>query len=310
MNTLPKDILATVAYYDVFDYPLTGFEVWKYLLRADTDGSEADPVALADVLKALEGEGVRRHLENFQGLYFLRGRKKLVRRRLSAGKAAVSKLRRVRRLAFWLRFVPYVRMVALTGSLAMKNSGPESDWDMLIVLRPGHIWTGRTLVTGFLHLIGKRRHGSKTRDRACLNYWITSDSLEIVTKDLFSSNEYFFLVPLFGGTEFRRFQLKNRWIRRFRPQYGVSELSHCLETDDSLPARVVRDIGEILFSDRLVERGLAAWQKRKIAANPKTRLPGSLVEATDRALIFLPQPQGPAVFEAFKRRMSESESSV
>jgi predicted nucleotidyltransferase len=253
---------------------------------------------------------VRRHLEHSKGFYFLQGRKKLVEKRLLSGKAAISKFKRVKRLAYWLRFVPYVRMVALTGSLAMKNGDAESDWDMLVVLRPGHIWTGRTLVTGFLHLIGKRRHGGKVRDRACLNYWITSESLEIVTKDLFSSNEYFFIVPLFGADEFGRFQLKNRWIRRFRCNYEPAGLSHVLQTEDSLPATIVRNVGEILLSDCFLEGRLASWQKKKIQANPKTHLPGSLIEATDKALIFLPKPQGPKVFEAFKEKMGELESAA
>jgi predicted nucleotidyltransferase len=311
MNTLPKNILATVAYYDVFDYPLTGFEIWKYLVNTSTQDKEAmRAVSLCETLKALEGDSLRRHVETNQGFYFLKGRKKIVVQRLWSGKIAISKLKRVRRLASWLRLVPYVRMVALTGSLAMKNSDPDSDWDFLVVLRSGHIWTGRTLVTGFLHLIGKRRYADKVKDRACLNYWITSDSLEIITKDLFSSHEYFFLVPLFGAKELQRFRIKNGWIERFRPNYTSLELPHRLLMPDTLPFRIIRNIGEILLSDQFVERKLAAWQKRKIEANPKTRLPGSLIEATEKALIFLPKPQGPRVFESFKKRMSEIEANL
>ena len=33
MNSLEKSVLATIAYYDVLDYPLTGFEVFKYLIN-------------------------------------------------------------------------------------------------------------------------------------------------------------------------------------------------------------------------------------------------------------------------------------
>lgn len=303
--------MATVAYYDVFDYPLTAFEIWKYLLRVDTDSwdtCDASVASLEDVVKALETDAVRKHMEVEQGFFMLKGRRRLVHRRLTSGKSVIPKLKRIKRLAWWLRFIPYVRMVALTGSLAMKNGDAGSDWDMLIVLRPGHIWMGRTLVTGLLHLTGKRRHGKHIRDRACLNYWITSDSLEIVTKDLFSSNEYFFLVPLFGTEEFRKFQLKNLWIKKFRPNYTLSESIHLLHVKDSAAARAVRNVGEVLLSDRFLEGVLAAWQKKKIRSNPKTSLPGSLIEASDKALIFLPKPQGPRVFEMFKKKMSDLES--
>ncbi len=305
MNTLSKSVVATIAYYDIFDYPLTSFEVWKYLID-----ESSETLRLEDVVKTLDTESVRRHVEHSRGLYFLQGRKSLVSRRLRRGKLAIAKLKGVRRLAYWIRFVPFVRMVALTGSLAMKNSDSSGDWDLLIVLRSGHIWTGRALLTGLLHVFGKRRHAEDVADRACLNYWITTESLEIITKDLFSSNEYFFIVPLFGAKEFRKFQEKNLWIRRFRPQYEVMRLSNLACVEDSRFAKMLRDIGEILLSDRALEQKLARLQKRKIADNPKTKLLGSLIEATDKALIFLPEPQGPGVFEKFKQRLSEVETMV
>jgi hypothetical protein len=199
-------------------------------------------------------------------------------------------------------------MVALTGSLAMKNSDEDGDWDLLIVLRAGHIWTGRALLSMLLHLFGRRRHGTDVPDRACLNYWVTTDSLEIMTKDLFSSNEYFFIMPLFGFETFRRFQDSNGWIRRFRPQYAPVEVCPVGCARDSRPAKFVRDAGEILLSDRALERRCAAWQRKKIAANPLTHAPGSLIVATDAALVFLPEPQGPKVFEFFRKRLGDIEA--
>jgi hypothetical protein len=304
MNTsLSKSIIATITYYDVFDYPMTSFEIWKYLLN---EGSLEN--SLEDIVMTLETESVRRYVGHVQGLYFLQGRRLLVRKRLMRGKLSIAKMKGVKRLVFWLRFVPFVRMIALTGSLAMKNSEASGDWDLLIVLRSGHIWMGRTLLTGFLQLFGMRRHGEDVADRACLNYWITTQSLEIITKDLFSSNEYFFITPLFGFKEFQRFQESNQWIRRFRPQYTVTQLAHIFCISDSPLAKLIRDIGEIFLGDVVLEQKLARLQKKKIHNNPKTHLTGSLIEATDKALIFLPQPQGPKVFERFKQRLSEIES--
>ncbi len=108
--------------------------------------------------------------------------------------------------------------------------------------------------------------------------------------------------------EFKRFQMKNHWITRFRAHYDITELPSLLLVRDTFLAMVIRNIGEVLFSDRSIERWLASWQKRKIENNPKTHIPGSLIEATDKALIFLPEPQGPHVFETFKRKMSELEA--
>ncbi len=309
-NNLTKSILATIVYYDVFDYPLSAFEIWKYRTvqaQGQEYGNET-PVTLEDIMVMLDTESIKRSIGNRQGLYFVRGREMLVKRRLRRGKLSIAKYRGVHNLVFWLRFVPFVRSVALTGSLAMKNSEISGDWDLLITLRSGHIWTGRAVLSALLQCFGKRRHDTDIADRACLNYWVTTTSLEIITKDLFSSNEYFFITPLFGYSVFQKFQEKNSWIRRFRPQYKVSTSPHLMCIQDSFFSKFSRDIGEILLSDRWLERKLSLWQKKKIAANPKTRLPGSFIEATDEALIFLPKPQGPKVFAAFKDRLSEIEA--
>lgn len=307
MTTLSKNIIATIAYYDIFDYPMTSFEIWKYLVRDTVFSSddEVERVSLGDVVRELESDTVRRAIGNDSGLYFLHGKQTLVKRRLERGKTAIGKLKGVARLAKLLRFFPFVRMVALTGSLAMKNSKASGDWDLFVVMRSGHIWTGRAFFTSVLHMLGIRRHGKKVRDRACLNYWVTTDSREIVTKDLFSSNEYFFIVPLFNFVEFQKFQESNQWIDRFRVQYRVNQLPHLLCVEDFWLSRLVRDIFEIILSDPWLETKLATLQKKKIEANPKTKLFGSFIEATDKALIFLPKPQGPIVFEKFKKRMGE-----
>lgn len=305
---LSRSVLATITYYDVFNYPLTAFEIWKYLLVETSHydpSNERTSIALEDIVHVLETESIRKNVRSSQGFYFLEGRRSIVDTRLHRGKLAIEKMRGVRRLVFFLRFIPFVRMVALTGSLAMKNSSSKGDWDLLIVLRAGHIWTGRALLTTLLHLFRIRRHGEDIADRACLNFWITTKSLNILMKDVFSSNEYFFITPLFGFQEFKRFQSENMWIRRFRPNYEPTVLSPLPCMRDSWLARITRDIGEIFLSDRFIELKLSVWQKKKINDNPKTHQPGSLIEATDEALIFLPKPQGPLVFEKFKRRMSE-----
>jgi hypothetical protein len=310
MTGLAGDIVATVAYADVMDFPLTGFEIWKYLMATGDDTDSRGPVNLDAVLAALQTEEVKKRLVSDRGWFALRGRSELFEQRWIRERRSEIRMKRIRGLGRVLRFVPFVRMVALTGSVAMKNAKRGSDWDMLIVLRAGHIWMGRIVVSGVLHLIGRRRWGRHTRDRACLNFWITSESLEIPLKDWFSSWEYSTLIPLFGAREFRRFRMENRWIARFRPQYQPTTLVSRWCVGETWLSRIVRDIGEVILGDAWLERKIGEWQRRKIAANPKTQWPGSLIVADDRTLIFLPKPRGPKIFEKFKRRVSEIEAIV
>jgi hypothetical protein len=302
---LGKNIVATITYYDVFDMPLSAFEIWKHLICQKTDdASENQPCTLGDVFKFLGSRQIDSKISEKNGMYFLRGQDGLVAKRIRAEKVSVSKLKRMRRLARVLAFVPYLRMLGATGSLAMKNGLRESDWDMFVVLRSGKIWTGRTLLTGFLHLIGKRRHGRKIQDRACLNYFVTENNLEIGSKDLFSAHEYRFFIPLIDFTLFQIFELKNRWILEYRPNFMPTLLPSLWTVRKNVWVERIQKKLEACFDFFNIEQWLASWQKEKIRRNPKTQMEGSLIEAHDQALIFLPSPRGPRVFEKFKERLS------
>jgi predicted nucleotidyltransferase len=303
MILLTKNIIATLAYYDVMEYSLTAFEVWKHFLAVENEvpREEATLPAIVEALNMLVREG---RVREDRGFYFLPDRTGLVDQRLSEGKVSIARLRRLRHLVVWLRFLPFVRMIGVTGSLAMEKGEAESDWDLLVVLKRHFIFTGRAVITLFLHLIGKRRHGEKTRNRVCLNYFITDESLEIGTKDLYSAHEYRFLIPLFGWSVYRKFEMSNRWIVRFQPQFFLSEKPSLLLVRENAFASRCRFILERILSWRWLERVLRTWQQQKIAANPLSSLPESYIEASDRALIFLPKPRGPKTFVAFRDRLA------
>jgi hypothetical protein len=307
---LKKQVLSTVAYYNELDYPLTAFEIWKYRtkmsnLPAGRQVTSEEKISLLDIITMLESEGMRKWIENERGFYFLKGQKKLVNVRIERNKIANAKMKRLRRIVFWMRLVPFVRMIAVTGRLAMKNTEARSDWDLLIVLKSGRIWIGRTLVTLFSEIVGKRRKGKKIKDRICLNYFITDQSLEIKNKDLFSANEYSFLWPLFGEKTFREFQAKNEWLQGYKPNFLLTEIMNLKIRKNKKLADLIQRMGEAFFDWDVLEKYLGQIEKKKIEANPLTHLEGSFISANNEALIFLPSPQGPKIFESFKMRIEE-----
>jgi len=195
-------------------------------------------------------------------------------------------------------------MLGATGSLAMKNGTRESDWDMFVVLQSGKIWTGRTLLTGFLHLIGKRRYGNKIQDRACLNYFITDDNLKIGTQDLFSAHEYRFIIPFFEKKIYELFELKNRWIQEYKPNFSLTIVPTLWTFPVKKQQVEIQQFVENILNHFQLENWLASWQKKKIQCNPNTSLEGSFIKADHQSLIFLPRPRGPRVFEKYKNRLS------
>ena len=120
---LSKNILATVTYYDVLNMPLSAFEIWRHLIRYDTEAPEqVSSCSLMDVYTCLTAGNLDANIDEQQGFYFLRGRQHLIAPRIRAEKISVSKLKRLRHLAALLIYLPYVRMLGITGSLAITSA--------------------------------------------------------------------------------------------------------------------------------------------------------------------------------------------
>lgn len=307
-SALSKHILTTITYYDVMDYPLTAFEIWKYLTgiknaEYQIQAKEED-FSLPSILNELESEKLKKFIEEYRGYYFLKGRQELVEQRIERNKISEKKYRILRRAARWLRFVPFVRMVAVTGRMAMKNAERNSDLDLLVALKHGKIFTGRTLVTALTHILGRRRYGAKIANRVCLNYFITDESLEINLKDIFSASEYSFILPLFGWEVFQKFQRENEWLRGYKENFIPDELANLKLLPDTKWTKTIRRMGEAIGDFSIIEKKLKAWQTVRIRRDPRTHQKGSLIIASDEALVFLPEPQSPQVFEKFQARLS------
>ena len=110
-ESLAEAILQCLAYADIFDQALTSQEMTRYLVGHSASGKEVNQEA--ERLQALR-EGVGSNGEFF----FLRGREKLAEIRLQRERNSREVWRQARRYGHWIANLPFVRMVAVTGSLA------------------------------------------------------------------------------------------------------------------------------------------------------------------------------------------------
>lgn len=313
---LYKNIIATITYFDVNDYPLTSFEIWKHLIKINSntnklENEEQDNYSFREILKVLKTEEFKKYVAEKNGFYFLQGRDKIIEKRRQNEVISVYKIKKLQKKVHLLRFTPFVQMICLTGKLSQKNGSNKSDLDVLIVLKSGHIWTGRFLVTFLTQILGWRRHGKKQKNRICLNYYVTEKSLKVPTQDLFSAQEYSFILPLFDNNNyFNKFQRANReWIQSYKPNYDIYAFKSDLTIADCKFSHFFRLVFERILSFNFIENILRHIQKHKILDNPKTKVIGSLIIANDKHLVFLPEPHGPKIFSEYKARFEALEIS-
>jgi hypothetical protein len=204
IEPLAEAILRTLTYADLYDYAMTADEIHRYLIGCAATRAQVQ-VALEDRSR-LDGQIARgREFFTLKGREVLRGLRDS-RRNLSA-----KLWDHARRYARFMAHLPFVRMVAVTGALAVDNAPEGDDIDFLIITAPGHLWTARGLIVLMVRLA--RLWGV----HLCPNFLITENALVYEDRNLYSAHEIAQATPLFGPLLFRRYWLVNRWVEDYLP---------------------------------------------------------------------------------------------
>jgi hypothetical protein len=183
---------------------MTLAELTRYLIEC--------PASEAEVARDLAENPALQAAVTHRGDYYdLAGRDGLpaVRRERAAESAALW--RRAHRYAQWVQRLPFVRMVAVTGALAMDNVGQRVDIDLLIVAAPGRIWVCRRLLILAVRVV--RLLG----DELCPNYIVDTGHLQMAQRDLYTAHELFQMVPLAGYAWYARILAANDWAAPYLP---------------------------------------------------------------------------------------------
>lgn len=250
LHPIERGIVATLAYFDVLDYPLTADEVGRWFY-AETP---IEGLTQSKVSEALQNStALKAFIQAEDGYYFLTGRSELVSFRSDKSLNARTKWLIAKRAAGWLRWVPFIRMVAVCNKLAYDNVRPESDIDFFIVSRSKRLWLTRFAATVMLDLLRLRRKGSSIKDKICLSFFVTDDALNLERLSLKPDDPHFMFwldqfVLLFGQDEFVRFQQANNWIKQRLP-FAFTEKDE----------RVIQDASFIRMIRRMKEWFLGGW---------------------------------------------------
>jgi hypothetical protein len=239
--TLKNAILSTLAYSDIFDHPLTIDEIHRFLVI---------PARKEDVASCLKELSM---LSQSREYYFLPGRQDLVQirvRRESLSRKAYERACWYGRL---LGGLPFVRMVALTGSLAMSNSEQAGDYDYMLVAAQGRVWTARIfalLLNKFANVFG---------ETICPNLIVAETVLEWKIHNLYSAHEIVQMILIAGRSVYNDLRVVNNWVLEYLPNWEIDR-----ETNLNEQTSILKKLAEYILSGKLGDR-FEAWEmNRKI----------------------------------------------
>lgn len=203
---LSSSILRTLAYFDLFSYPLALEDIRRFL---DVEAGEA---VIERELRGLLRQGRVYRTGNY---YSLQNNPALAERRQKGEMHADALLLIAARNARLLYQFPFVRGICISGSLSKRCADEQADIDYFIITRSNRLWIARTL----MHLYKKLSYLRGHQHRFCMNYYIDEDALEIKEKNIFTATELLTLLPMCGNGSLDRFFEANTWTSLYLPHY-------------------------------------------------------------------------------------------
>jgi len=128
-----------------------------------------------------------------------------------------------------LKYLPGLRLVALTGSVAANNAQKNDDIDLLFITAPHTLWLVRPLVIVLISLFFRRRHPQEDHTHApdafCPNLWLDTFSLAVplTKRSLYTAHEVLQIKPLLDrGDTYQRFLQANLWTKKYLANAYIS----------------------------------------------------------------------------------------
>lgn len=200
MDAHESAILRTVLYADVFKFALTLEELTRYLIS---------PTALSQnqICKLLNTSSLLRQSLHRSAPYIcLATNPEYIELRQEREQQAAMVWHDAMRYGRWLAYIPFVRMVAITGALAMRNPATiDDDFDYILVTKSGRVWMARGFAVLLVRLV--RLFGREL----CPNYVLAEDRLLQRDNNLYIAHEIVQMQPVYGYTTYHEMLTQNQW---------------------------------------------------------------------------------------------------
>lgn len=232
-------ILNTLEYFGLFNYPLTSNEIHRFLaVKTDLKTVELVLKESSEKIYVFESK-----------YYCLKNNPDWVNERKSGNKRAEELLYKSHKYVKKISSCPFVRSVAISGSLSKYYASEDADIDYFIITKANRLWIARTL----LHFYKKFTFLRGNEHFYCMNYFIDEETLEIDQKNVYSAIETVTLLPSYNSEIIKKLKQENKlWVKEYLPNETFNEDNRFV-----LPARsqtrksIIEYVINLFFPEKL-----------------------------------------------------------
>jgi len=248
LSSAEEAICKTVDYAKLFQYPLTSSELRDRLFDVKVDRATFDAT-----LESL-------HYAPNPDLVALRAERE---------KISDQAIQEVQPHLQTLASMPFIRLIAFSGSTANRNMTSTEDVDLFIVVEDGKLWAMFLSAVLWAKAKGLRKF-------LCMNYLISDEALPLSEHDPFTAQQVASLKPVYGKTVYDRFIELNPFVARHFPNFDSSYHRQVYpEIEASFWKRVLEGLlrfGPIQILERVSRFAVSRYLATKIGVDSDVQL--------------------------------------
>lgn len=247
MDSRQQAILKTLIYSDLFDYPLTRTEIFKFLIsKKHIEGRDLFGVLSNKILP----------IEEFENYFYLVGRKDLVLTRQKREKVSLKKLQLAKDIIKKISYIPSIKLIGISGALSMNNCDEDDDIDLFVITSNSLVWTTRLLLVILLTSLGiyRNRNSKNHANKICLNMILDESHTGLAkeNRDLYTAHEIVQLLPVFNKENtYEKFINENAWVRGYLPNFSGKQ--NLVPYDNSIIDKLMIYIFRILQLEKIAK---------------------------------------------------------
>ncbi|MBD3311141.1 MAG: hypothetical protein GF349_01425 [Candidatus Magasanikbacteria bacterium] len=270
---LNRSILQTLAYFNIFNLPLTKEELYRWLFFYKHN-FKTDYI---DFLEFLDEYTEDASWQTKGGYYFLPGCEKDIAKRETGIRLIEKKMKIARRAVRKLRYIPFVKAVFVCNTVAALSASEDSDIDVFIITKKNRLYLARIMVTLAMSIFRLRRTKKRIKDKICLSFYVSEDSLNLASIKIDDPDIYLMywldqLIPVYDPNDFLMniFQ-KNSWAKKFLPHaFEEYNLSNRWRVDDNKISNAIKKLSEKIWQGSygdMMEAQAKSMQQAKMKMN-------------------------------------------
>lgn len=223
-----------------------------------------------------------------------------------------KKMQRAMHIIRKLQWIPFIRLVAVINSVALRTVKESSDIDLFVVTRPHRLWMTRTLIVGWLWLWGLKKNKQGHQDKACLGFFCSTRELDFASLQLKENKDIYLLhwgaslMPILDDGGYALWTSANSWIHACIPSFPLPRSKTKLLPPSLFPLCIKKILETFFLLPGYILEKFCFWVSiRRLYSYPENISGQGSVEISWDMLKLHPYDKRPAIQKRYEKVLKE-----